>query len=54
MKQSLMRSPPLQIEATTTGSSRIPSFLVTTTSSKRDLGTPSLGLRPFTKNRLIG
>jgi hypothetical protein len=54
MKQSLMQSPPLEIEATTTGSSRIPSFLVTTMSSKRDLRTPSLGPRPFTKNGLIG
>jgi hypothetical protein len=54
MTKSLKRSPPLQIVAISSRSSRIPSYLVTTTSSKRDLGIPSMGPRPITKTGLIG
>jgi hypothetical protein len=54
MTQSLKQSPPLQIETTTIRSNRIPSYLITTTSSKTDLWILSQRPRPLTKTGLIG
>jgi hypothetical protein len=54
MMQSLKQSPPLQIETTNSRSNRIPSYLITTTSSKTDLWIPSQRPRPFKKSGLIG
>jgi hypothetical protein len=54
MTQSLKQSPPLQIGTTSGRSNRIPSYLITTTSSKTDLWIPSQRPRPFRKSGLIG